>query len=89
MKRLLTMTLLIGAIFCFANDEQRANHGQREMRTPPQEAITACKSKSEGDSCEVESPRGDTLQGTCQNTPDGKYFACKPENMGGNKPPQR
>lgn len=42
---------------------------------PPQEAINACSGKSSGSSCSF-SDRGNTITGTCQNTPGG--FACAP-----------
>lgn len=51
-------------------------------RKPPQVAIDACEDKEEGTTCQVTTPRGDTLSGTCKNTPDDKYFVCMPDNMG-------
>lgn len=48
-------------------------------RTPPPEAIEACQGQEDGTECLMTTPRGDTLTGTCQNTPDNKYFACKPK----------
>ena len=87
MKKLITFLFVVSAIVCFAND--REGQGQREMRTPPAEAISACSGKNDGDSCSVTTPRGDTLEGTCSNTPDGKYFACKPNNMRNGRPPQK
>lgn len=54
-----------------------ANQGGE--RKPPQEAIDICKGQSEGSECKVTTPRGDTLTGICQNTPDDKYFVCMPE----------
>lgn len=35
-------------------------------REPPQEAIDACKGKSEGASVEIVTPRGDTIEATCK-----------------------
>ncbi len=58
---------------------------QGGKRTPPPEAISACSGKSEDDACSVTTPRGDTMEGTCRNTPDGEYFACIPK---GHRPPQ-
>jgi len=29
----------------------------------------------------MKTPRGDIVEGTCKNTPDEKYFACKPERQ--------
>lgn len=39
--------------------------GDRGPRQPPQEAIAACEGKSTGDKVEFETPRGDTISGTC------------------------
>jgi hypothetical protein len=55
---------------------------QRERREPPAQAIEICQGLSDGSSCQMRSPHGDTVQGTCSTTPDGKYFACKPERRG-------
>ena len=55
--------------------ESRPDRGQ-----PPEEAISACKNEDKDAACVVQTPRGDTLEGTCINTPDGKYFACVPKN---------
>jgi len=49
-------------------------------KVPPQSAIDACTSKSEGTSCEVSTPQG-TRSGICAYTPDKKYFACKPDDI--------
>jgi len=49
------------------------------MRAIPQEAITACTGKAVGVTCNA----GPAGTGTCQYTPDKKYFACKP----GGRPP--
>ena len=72
-------------LFCITVYAQQ----NREERKPPQEAISICEGKSDGDTCTVKTPRGDTLEGTCSNTPDNKYFACKPNNMNNNRPPKR
>ena len=45
---------------------------------PPPEAFTACEGKSEGDSVEIQTPRGDTITGTCQDH-DGQ-LALRPDN---------
>lgn len=80
MKKTILLTTLLVATIAMANQNSNERGGEREMREPPQEAITICEGKSEGDSCSVTSPRGDTLEGTCRNTPDNKYFACVPKN---------
>lgn len=88
MQKLVYVILFVGLTYSFAYEN--SNDSQRELRTPPTEAITICEGKSQGDSCSMNSPRGDSLDGTCENTPDGKYFACKPENMNsrGGRPPK-
>ena len=45
---------------------------------PPKEAIEICVDQESGSECTMSTPRGD-LTGTCQNTPDKKYFVCMPE----------
>ncbi len=81
MKKIILTVALVALTFGFAQ-EQRPQQG--EKRTPPAEAISICEGQDEGSSCSMTSPRGDTVEGTCSNTPDGKYFACKPTN-----PPKR
>ncbi len=51
-------------------------------RVPPSSAISACEGKAEKTACTVEGRNGKERAGTCENTPDGKYFACKPERGG-------
>jgi len=53
------------------------------MRPIPQEAITACTGKAVGTVCTV----GKGGAGTCQYTPDKKYFACKPSGRPPGPPP--
>ena len=38
---------------------------RHERRGPPPEAFAACASQQQGDQCEVQTPRGDTLSGQC------------------------
>jgi Protein of unknown function (DUF1566) len=45
-------------------------------RTPPQEAMQACRDRQEGSNCSFEAPRG-TISGTCREVADA--FACVPE----------
>ena len=79
MNKLILSTLLLGATLSFANGPQ--NGQGPKGGTPPQEAITACEGQSSGDTCSMTTQRGDSLTGTCQNTPDDKYFVCMPEGM--------
>lgn len=54
-----------------------------KMRPIPQEAITACTGKAVGVTCAA----GPAGAGTCQYTPDKKYFACKPNGRPPGPPP--
>ena len=75
---------LISAIIIFSSIEDTAfaqNSGRRHHGPPP-EAYTACEGKSEGDTAEFESPRGDTVTGTCEQ--DGDRLVLRPDN-----PPSR
>ena len=78
MKRLVLSALLL-ATLSFANGPQNGK-GSRGG-TPPQEAITACQGQKTGDTCSMTTRRGDSLSGTCKNTPDNKYFVCMPKGM--------
>ena len=42
---------------------------------PPQEAISICEGKATDTKCQMTSPHGDLLDGTCKYTPDTKHFA--------------
>ena len=69
--------------FAIAQDNRGPQNG-----TPPKEAISICKNKDTGSTCTMKTPQGDTLEGTCKNTPDNKYFVCMPEG-GAQMPPKR
>ncbi len=57
-------------------------------RVPPEIAISVCKGKSEGTTCEMSGPNGNKT-GTCVYTPDKKYFACRPNDMKMSVPPSQ
>ena len=57
--------------------------GQGGPRTPPQEALDACKSLGAGQECSVSSPGG-IVSGTCW-APEGKPLACKPKDAPSDK----
>jgi hypothetical protein len=65
---------------------QKSNspEGGGQRREPPQEAINACDGKSAGDKVEFETPRGETVTGTCVN--NGELTFAIPE--GGHQPPR-
>lgn len=55
---------LLGSTSVFAKQPQ--NQGGTPPQ-PPQEAFTACEGKSAGDSITITTPRGDTMQATCED----------------------
>lgn len=52
---------------------------------PPQEAVSACENLNEGASCEVVTPHGDIIAGTCQALQD--LLACVPNDRPQGPPP--
>ena len=69
------------AIYVFGNVALAQDRGGRRQGPPP-EAYTACEGKSAGDKAEFESPRGDTVTGTCVQR--GDRLVLHPDN-----PPER
>lgn len=63
----------LGAAFVNAQDRRGP------PREPPAEALQACVNRARGDACTVETPRGDTISGTC-GAPEGRALACMPEH---------
>lgn len=74
-----TMTSVLCAQESSDQDQGVSRH---PSRIPPPFAIDACAGKNEGNSCEMETPRG-KMTGVCHATPDGAYFACKPDRGDG------
>ena len=69
---IISLLLSCSATYAFANGERPARKG------PPPEALTACESAAEGDSCSFTSPRGE-VSGQCVTPPkEGVGLACKP-----------
>ena len=64
----------------FINEASARGRGGRHHGPPP-EAYTACEGKTEGDTAEFESPRGDLVTGTCEA--EGDRLVLRPDN-----PPQ-
>src|SRR5262245_42774625 len=62
-----------------ANDQHGPRNGHRG---PPQVAIDACASLSEGDACSFTGRNDETVDGTCFAPPDHE-LACKPEGFDG------
>ncbi|MFO0598954.1 MAG: hypothetical protein U0228_26840 [Myxococcaceae bacterium] len=53
-------------------------HGQGQHHGPPPEALAACASSSAGAACQVTTPDGQQLSGTCVAGPQGQALACLP-----------
>lgn len=53
--------------------------GDRQMKVPPQSAISACEGKETGATCSTQGRNGEQVTGTCKMTKDNNYFACKPQ----------
>jgi len=71
---------LLGILIAFNSfdNESFAQQQGRRHQGPPPEAYTACEGKSEGDTAEFESPRGDTVTGTCEM--EGERLVLRPDN---------
>ncbi|MBU1668634.1 hypothetical protein KKC13_09435 [bacterium] len=78
MKKIITTLAIFALTASFAQNGKPPRGGKGG--TPPQEAIIACEGEETNATCTMETPRGDTLTGTCQNTPDKKYFVCMPDD---------
>ncbi len=48
---------------------------------PPQQALDACASSSQGASCSFSLPNGNTIDGTCITPPNLNQLACAPANI--------
>ncbi len=70
--------LAIFIAFSSLGNEAFAQQQGRRHQGPPPEAYTACEGKSEGDTAEFESPRGDTVTGTC--VLEGDRLVLRPDN---------
>ncbi len=61
--------------------DQTANKPEEKMRQggkPPQTAIDACVDQTAQTKCSFQGPK-ELEFGVCEDTPDKKYFACKPD----------
>jgi len=65
----------------FGSDSSGENRCRGRRGAPP-EAYAACEGKEAGDTAEFESPRGDTVTGTCVE--EGDRLVLRPDN-----PPER
>lgn len=58
--------------------QQAQTPGADGQRTPPPEALAACKSLTSGQACSFTAPRG-SVTGTCQAR-QGNALSCRPDN---------
>lgn len=65
MKTIYPFILCAGSIL-FSGNLLAQEDNQKRAHKPPQEAVTACEGKSEGDKVSFETPHGDTVEGTCK-----------------------
>ena len=73
----ITLAGLLVAVSSFGNEAMARDKGRRHQGPPP-EAYTACEGKAVGDKAEFESPRGDTVSGTCVQ--DGERLVLHPDH---------
>ena len=83
MTRTITLTLAILTLTFLVLPVQASSAQERKPRPggppgPPPEAYTACEGKTEGDTAEFVSPRGDTVTGTCEV--EGDRLVLRPDN---------
>jgi hypothetical protein len=73
-KRAQWICLLVTAMAAIARNGR--------MQGPPREMLAACEAKSQGDSCTVQTPFGENLQGQCRKGPRGEpILACVPSRQ--------
>jgi hypothetical protein len=88
MKVIKKLALLISLLLILSN------FVYGEQLSPPSEAYTACKGKSDGDASQLTGPRGGTVSGICKKV-DGK-LVLQPDRLkgkvdgkrGGGPPPE-
>ncbi len=93
-KQTITASLGVAALLVWTgtaaagqNEDRPDRRGNHE---PPQAALDACVAAVEGDSCAVETDRGDTISGICAMPPRAEALVCVPEGgPGGQGGPRR
>jgi 4-amino-4-deoxy-L-arabinose transferase-like glycosyltransferase len=65
--------------------DSNLNQGTQPQQTtrqgPPQEAVDACASSTQGTACSFSLPNGNTIDGSCINPPNLNTLACAPQGM--------
>ena len=71
---------LRAALIAQAAEVDRRNGPADKARPagPPPEAITACETVNDSQTCTFAGPEGDAVHGTCRAGPRGKPAACAP-----------
>ena len=84
-KKTSIIITFLGILLAFGSLGNEALSQQRGGRPqgPPPEAYTTCEGKSEGDTAEFETPRGDTVTGTCVLEDD--RLVLRPDNPPGSR----
>lgn len=59
--KVLSLSAILATSFSYANESKRP-----ERKGPPPEAYEACENKAEGEAVSIETPRGHTLEASCQ-----------------------
>jgi hypothetical protein len=80
----ITLMGILIATNAFGRDSSSQENGRGGHQGTPPEAYCACEGKSEGDTTEFVSPRGDTVTGTCELERNGDRLVLRPDN-----PPER
>ena len=76
-KTMVMILALVGLTPTFGWANREADGGRRP---PPQQAIDACKEKSEGTTVELTTPRGDTMKAVCKQI--GAQLVAVPDRVG-------
>ncbi len=82
-RQTVTTSLGVAALLIWTGtaiaDKNEDRPDRPEEREPPQAAFEACAASVEGDSCTVETDRGDTISGACAAPPHVEALVCVPE----------
>jgi hypothetical protein len=77
----ITLLGILITAHAFVRDASAQETGRRRQGPPP-EAYTACEGKTVGDTAMFESPRGETVTGTCEQ--EGDRLVLRPDRGKGN-----
>lgn len=77
----------------------RPHAGGEHPPGPPPEAFSACSAKTQGATCSMTTPRGESMSGTCAGAPDrmgnqgaasgSGQLACRPDHMPPGRPGEK